>query len=71
MDKIADFEGVSAKNIMMGPGSSDLLEKTAMVLFMNGGNVVSADPAYMSLIRVLKPQVVRKPVPLKAIGLMI
>ncbi|MDT0606458.1 pyridoxal phosphate-dependent aminotransferase [Croceitalea rosinachiae] len=52
VDKIADFEGVTPKNIMMGPGSSDLLEKTAMVLFMNGGNVVSADPAYMSLIRV-------------------
>ncbi|MEM6543195.1 MAG: aminotransferase class I/II-fold pyridoxal phosphate-dependent enzyme, partial [Bacteroidota bacterium] len=52
VDKIAGFEGVSAKNIMMGPGSSDLLEKTAMVLFMEGGNVVSADPAYMSLIRV-------------------
>lgn len=51
-DKIATKEGVDPKNIMMGPGSSDLLEKTAMVLFMNGGNVVSADPSYMSLIRV-------------------
>ncbi|MEM8507455.1 MAG: histidinol-phosphate transaminase [Bacteroidota bacterium] len=67
MDKIADFEGVSAKNIMMGPGSSDLLEKTAMVLFMNGGNVVSADPAYMSLIRVAEAAGgTWKPVPLKA-----
>ena len=37
VDKIADFEGVKSTNIMMGPGSSDLLEKTAMVLFMNGG----------------------------------
>jgi len=36
----------------MGPGSSDLLEKTAMVFFQNGGNIVSADPAYMSLIKV-------------------
>ncbi|MGB5817875.1 MAG: histidinol-phosphate transaminase [Saonia sp.] len=52
IDKIALKEGVQANNIMMGPGSSDLLEKTAMVLFMNGGNVVSADPSYMSLIRV-------------------
>ncbi|WP_422858052.1 pyridoxal phosphate-dependent aminotransferase [Flagellimonas sp. S174] len=66
VDKIADFEGVSAKNIMMGPGSSDLLEKTAMVLFMNGGNVVSADPAYMSLIRVAESVgATWKPVPLK------
>ncbi|MBO0321132.1 histidinol-phosphate aminotransferase family protein [Muricauda sp. CAU 1633] len=66
MDKIADFEGVESKNIMMGPGSSDLLEKTAMVLFMNGGNVVSADPAYMSLIRVAESVgATWKPVPLK------
>ena len=66
IDKIADFEGVSPKNIMMGPGSSDLLEKTAMVLFMNGGNVVSADPAYMSLIRVAEAAGgTWKPVPLK------
>lgn len=66
-DKIAAFEGVSQKNIMMGPGSSDLLEKTAMVLFMNGGNVVSADPAYMSLIRVAESAGgTWKPVPLKA-----
>lgn len=66
VDKIADFEGVTPKNIMMGPGSSDLLEKTAMVLFMNGGNVVSADPAYMSLIRVAEAAGgTWKPVPLK------
>lgn len=66
MDKIAAFEGVTQKNIMMGPGSSDLLEKTAMVLFMNGGNVVSADPAYMSLIRVAEAAGgTWKPVPLK------
>ena len=66
IDKIADFEGVASKNIMMGPGSSDLLEKTAMVLFMNGGNVVSADPAYMSLIRVAEAAGgTWKPVPLK------
>lgn len=43
--KISSFEGVSPKNVMMGPGSSDLLEKTAMALFMNGGNIISADPA--------------------------
>ncbi len=52
IDKIAVLEGVKAETIMMGPGSSDLLEKTAMVFFQNGGNIVSADPAYMSLIKV-------------------
>jgi histidinol-phosphate aminotransferase len=52
VDKIAKKEGVSPDHIMMGPGSSDLLEKVAIVLFMNGGNLVSADPTYMSLIKV-------------------
>ena len=66
MDKIAVLEGVDAKNIMMGPGSSDLLEKTAMVMFADGGNVVSADPSYMSLIKVAEATGASwKPVPLK------
>lgn len=52
VDKISVLEKVDAKNIMMGPGSSDLLEKTAMIMFAEGGNVVSADPSYMSLIKV-------------------
>lgn len=47
---IAEKEGVSPEHIMLGPGSSDLLEKTAFVSFKDGGNIVSADPAYMSLI---------------------
>lgn len=50
--KIAKKEGVTPDHLMMGPGSSDLLEKVAIVLFQNGGNIVSADPTYMSLIRV-------------------
>ena len=54
VEKIAKKEGVTPEHIMMGPGSSDLLEKTALVLFMNGGNIVSADPCYMSLINVAK-----------------
>ncbi|MEM1136259.1 MAG: aminotransferase class I/II-fold pyridoxal phosphate-dependent enzyme [Bacteroidota bacterium] len=52
--KIAEQEGVKPDNIMMGPGSSDLLEKTALVSFMGGGNIVSGDPAYMSLVNVAK-----------------
>lgn len=52
VDKLAKKEGVTPNHIMMGPGSSDLLEKVALVLFMKGGNVVSADPTYMSLIKV-------------------
>lgn len=53
-EKIAKNEGIEPNQILMGPGSSDLLEKIAMVLFQNGGNVVSADPSYMSLIVVAK-----------------
>lgn len=52
MNKIALKEGVSADHIMMGNGSGDLLEKTALAMFANGGNVVSADPTYMALVRV-------------------
>ena len=66
MDKIALKEAVKQENIMMGPGSSDLLEKTAMVLFQKGGNIVSADPAYMSLIKVAEATgATWKPIPLK------
>lgn len=54
VDKIAKKEGVTSEHIMMGPGSSDLLEKVALVTFMNGGNIVSADPCYMSLVSVAK-----------------
>ncbi|MEO1053245.1 MAG: histidinol-phosphate transaminase [Bacteroidota bacterium] len=52
IDKIAEKEGVEPKSVIMGPGSSDLLEKFGMVLHMQGGNIVSADPSYMSMIRV-------------------
>ncbi|WP_299611156.1 histidinol-phosphate transaminase [uncultured Aquimarina sp.] len=55
IEKIATKEQVKPSQIMMGPGSSDLLEKTALVLFQEkGGNVVSADPSYMSLVHVAK-----------------
>jgi histidinol-phosphate aminotransferase len=49
---IADYEGVPVDHIMVTPGSSDVLEKMAIVHFKEGGNVVAADPAYMSLIKV-------------------
>lgn len=51
---IAEKENVSPKQILMAPGSSDILEKVAMVFFQNGGDVISADPSYMSLINVSK-----------------
>ncbi|TVP44212.1 MAG: aminotransferase class I/II-fold pyridoxal phosphate-dependent enzyme [Mongoliibacter sp.] len=47
---IAEKEGVSPEHIMLGPGSTDLLEKTAIALCRHGGNVISADPSYLSLV---------------------
>ncbi|WP_194973761.1 pyridoxal phosphate-dependent aminotransferase [Aquiflexum lacus] len=47
---IAEKEGVKPENIMLGPGSTDLLEKTAISLCRKGGNVISADPSYLSLV---------------------
>ena len=52
--KLAKQENVKPEQILMAPGSSDILEKVAMVLFQKGGNVISADPSYMSLIQVSK-----------------
>ncbi|ACT93844.1 pyridoxal phosphate-dependent aminotransferase [Dyadobacter fermentans] len=67
IDKIAKKEGVTPDHIMMGPGSSDLLEKVALVTFMKGGNIVSADPCYMSLVSVAKSVgATWKPVPCTA-----
>ncbi|HEY9117596.1 MAG TPA: histidinol-phosphate transaminase, partial [Roseivirga sp.] len=66
VDKITAKEGVPKEYIMMGPGSSDLLEKFALVLFMNGGTVLSADPSYMSLMNVARSVGAKwKGVPLK------
>lgn len=53
-ETIAKNEGIKTDQILMAPGSSDILEKVAMVLFQNGGNVISADPSYMSLMIVAK-----------------
>ena len=51
---IAESEGVPADHILLGPGSSDLLEKVAINAFFKGGNVVSAHPSYMSLMNTAK-----------------
>lgn len=51
VDLLASEEGVKGDNILMAAGSTDILEKTAFALCMKGGNVISADPSYMSLVR--------------------
>lgn len=48
---LADKEGVPKEYIMLGPGSSDLLEKVGITHFIDGGNIVAADPTYMSIIK--------------------
>jgi len=67
IDMIAEKEGVTKDHIMLGPGSTDLLEKTAIVRFLEGGNIVSADPSYMSLINTSRGiGATWKPIPLKS-----
>ncbi|WP_020528165.1 pyridoxal phosphate-dependent aminotransferase [Flexithrix dorotheae] len=54
-EMLAEKEGVKPEQIILGPGSTDLLEKTAVITFRDGkGNIVSADPTYMSVVRSAK-----------------
>lgn len=48
---LAEKEGVSSEQILLSAGSTDILEKTAFTLCMKGGNVISADPSYLSLVK--------------------
>lgn len=49
-ETLAEIEGVSAKQILISPGSTDILEKFAFATCLKGGNVISADPGYMSIV---------------------
>jgi len=51
IEEIAEKEGVSKDHIMLGPGSTDLLEKTAIIHCKEGGNMIAADPSYMALVK--------------------
>lgn len=51
MKAIAEKEGVSPEQVLIGPGSTDFLEKSGMLFFQNGGELVSADPTFMTIIR--------------------
>lgn len=50
IEVLAEKEGVPTDHIMIAPGSTDVLEKVAFALCRDGGNVISADPSYMSLV---------------------
>ncbi len=47
---LAQKEGVKPEQILIGAGSTEMLEKIAVTLFKEEGEVISASPAYMSLI---------------------
>jgi histidinol-phosphate aminotransferase len=48
---LAKKENVAPEQILLSAGSTDILEKVAFALCMKGGNVVSADPSYLSLVK--------------------
>lgn len=48
---LAKKENVLPEEILLSAGSTDILEKVAFALCMKGGNVVSADPSYLSLVK--------------------
>ncbi|NIV18880.1 MAG: aminotransferase class I/II-fold pyridoxal phosphate-dependent enzyme [Woeseiaceae bacterium] len=50
MDTLAELNGVSADNIVVGTGSSEILATVGMLTGMRGGSVVCADPTYQSLL---------------------
>ncbi len=51
IDLLAEKEGVTSEQVLLSAGSTDILEKTAFALCMKGGNVISADPSYLSLVK--------------------
>ncbi len=51
MEVLAKKEGVNPNQVLVAAGSTDILEKTAFALCMKGGNVISADPSYLSLVK--------------------
>ena len=48
--KIAAYEGVDEKMVILGAGSSSLLAGFALKASIGGGNIVSADPSYDDLL---------------------
>jgi len=49
---LARKEGVSEDHIMITPGSTQILQDTAIFFFRDGGNIVTADPTFMTIMRV-------------------
>jgi histidinol-phosphate aminotransferase len=51
LEMIAEKEGVTAGQVLLAAGSTDILEKVAFATCLKGGNVISADPSYLSLVK--------------------
>jgi histidinol-phosphate aminotransferase len=51
VEVLAEKEGVTTEHVLLAAGSTDILEKTAFALCRKGGNVISADPSYLSLVK--------------------
>jgi histidinol-phosphate aminotransferase len=49
---LARKEGVSVEHIMITPGSTEILQNTAIFFFKDGGNLITADPSFMTIMRV-------------------
>ena len=50
VEVLADINGVSADNVVVGTGSSEILCVAGMIAASNNGSIVCADPTYQSLL---------------------
>lgn len=62
---LADMNGVTPENIVVGTGSSEILNVSGMLASLNGGSIVCADPTYQDLLRYAEgngAEIIRVPV---------
>jgi histidinol-phosphate aminotransferase len=62
---IADVNGVTTENVLVGTGSSEVLSLAGMIASMRGGSIVCVDPTYQSLLRYAEAagsEIIRVPV---------
>ena len=49
---LADINGVSTENVVVGTGSTEILRISGMIAASNNGSIVAADPTYQDLLNV-------------------
>ena len=62
---LADMNGVTPENMVIGTGSSEILNVSGMLASLNGGSIVCADPTYQDLLRYAErngAEIIRVPV---------